>query len=153
MNKYLGKSCKTLQRDILWSPLVPGPTLRSVVSPRSPTTADRMLRAVYQFISVPIANQIRLEEILVTMDKQQKKKRKRGPYLKNTSEAEDESELTLSVDSSFANLQEETDEVLKEQTTSSSSSNRLRVTVSINWTYVSFLICIIIINSLTVTLA
>lgn len=62
------------------------------------------------------------------MDKQQKKKRKRGPYLKNTSEAEDESELTLSVDSSFANLQEETDEVLKEQTTSSSSSNRLRVT-------------------------
>lgn len=84
------------------------------------------------------------------MDKQQKKKRKRGPYLKNTSEAEDESELTLSVDSSFANLQEETDEVLKEQTTSSSSPNRLRVTVSIN---VSFLICIIIINSLTITLA
>lgn len=68
------------------------------------------------------------------MDKQQKKKRKRGPYLKNTSEAEDESELTLSVDSSYANLQEETDEVLKEQTTSSSSPNRLRVTVSINWT-------------------
>lgn len=48
MNKYLGKSCNTLQRDILWSPLVPGPTLTLVVSPRSPTTADRMLRAVYQ---------------------------------------------------------------------------------------------------------
>lgn len=47
------------------------------------------------------------------MDKQHKKKRRRGPYRKNTLEAEDESELTLSVDSSDANLKEEPYEVLE----------------------------------------
>lgn len=77
------------------------------------------------------------------MDKQHKKKRRRGPYRKNTLEAEDESELTLSVDSSDANLKEEPYEVLevlKQQASSSSSLNKLRETVhvSINWTCVFF---------------
>ena len=45
-----------------------------------------------------------------------KKKRRRGPFFKNTVEVEDKSELTLSTNSSFANLQEESSE-----TTSSST--------------------------------
>lgn len=82
------------------------------------------------------------------MDKQHKKKRRRGPYRKNTLEAEDESELTLSVDSSDANLKEEPYEVLevlKQQASSSSSLNKLRETVhvSINWTCGFFLICVL----------
>lgn len=84
------------------------------------------------------------------MDKQHKKKR-RGPYRKNTLEAEDESELTLSVDSSDANLKEEPYEVLevlKQQASSSMSSsslNKLRETVhvSINWTCGFFLIFVL----------
>lgn len=58
MNKYIDKVVKLHSETSLCSPLVPGPAL-SVVSPRSPTTADRMLRAVYQFTSIPIANQTR----------------------------------------------------------------------------------------------
>lgn len=67
------------------------------------------------------------------MDKQHKKKRRRGPYRKNTLEAEDE--LTLSVDSSDANLKEEPYEVLevlKQQASSSSSLNKLRETVHVS---------------------
>lgn len=69
------------------------------------------------------------------MDKQHKNKRRRGPYRKNTLEAEDESELTLSVDSSDANLKEEPYEVLevlKQQASSSSSLNKLRKTVHVS---------------------
>lgn len=55
------------------------------------------------------------------MDTEPKKKRKRGPYLKNRLEIEDESELTLFEDSSYANLQAESE--TEQQTTSTVSTD------------------------------
>jgi hypothetical protein len=68
------------------------------------------------------------------MDIRTNKKRKRGPYLRDT--LDDEEELTLTIDSSleYANLQE-SDSVSRHsdlQTTSISTSGQLRITVSMD---------------------